>query len=190
MTDSVDLVELGRAIAGASAIAGAVKAVERDGKTAMLDAIGALGVKTFSADVTDGADVALGAVTYRKASSGYSVVVEDEQALLAWAKKNWPEALAEVVDPAWLARVVAYAKKTGTTGCADTGGDVLPGVTVTATSGSPTIAVTLTAEAKQRAAALIAGGLTLALPAAPDPADDAALVEAAALAAVEDEDHR
>jgi hypothetical protein len=185
-----DLVELGRAIAGASAIAGAVKDAEKSGKDSYVAAVTAMGANTFSADVNAHDGTKLAGLVYRKGGERISVEVTDPAALLAWVTRNEPEQLVEVVNPAWLERIVAVAKKTGTTACADTSGAVLPGITVTTGVSDPGIAVTLTADAKARAAELVAGGAFLALTAAPDPADDAALAEAATLAAIEDEDHR
>lgn len=184
---SINMRELARRATFASAVAAAVKGAETAAKRELLAAIQADGVKTYSAEVEDDDGVGYGTVTYRKGSNTTTVQVTDEQALLLWVAKNVPERLVEVVDPEWLSRVLSYARKTGTTACADTGGAVLPGITVTESAGSPTMAVTTSAEAKERAAALV-GDLTLALPTGDG--ISAEMVDAIAAAVTETEDHR
>jgi hypothetical protein len=165
------LPELARQAMVGSTFAGAVKDAETAAKRQIAEQAAAAGMKTLSLTVTGDDGTEYGLVVLNKGRAGGNVAeVTDPEALLAWVKANMPERVkvVESVDPAWLERVLAYAKANGTTGCADTEGAVLPGVTVTEKpAGAPTVSVRPTPAARERAAAVLAGTDLLALPAAP-----------------------
>jgi hypothetical protein len=165
------LPELARQAMVGSTFAGAVKDAEAAAKRGIATAAAEAGMKSLSLTVTgpDGTEYGLVVLNKGRAASNVAEVT-DPEALLEWARRNRPELVKRVesVDPAWLERVLAYAKAHGTTGCADTEGDVVPGITVTERpAGEPTVSVRPTPAARERAAAVLAGTDLLALPVAP-----------------------
>jgi hypothetical protein len=176
MSAPLDLDELGQRAAAYALLAEAYAALARGAKNTYVDTLLGMKIKTYSADVEGANGAKYASIVLRKGSETISVAVTDPAALHEWVDTNLPEQIIEVVNPAWLERVINVAKKTGKTACADTDGDELPGVTVTKRTGDPGIAITLADDAKAAARELVAAG-EVRLPELPAPAADGNVVD-------------
>ena len=104
-------------------LADEVKSATDDGKAGLKEVMDALGIKSLTATLADGTEVA----TVSKGGGVESPKVTGPEKFLAWVQENRPGEVVQVVRESYQETLLAAMKKTGTPVDPETG-EVVPGV--------------------------------------------------------------
>lgn len=149
-----DLQAAARRVAAAKLIGDVLKEEAEQARKSTLELMDQLGVERVR--VTDESGANLGAVTI--AAGRTSVRVVDEQAFVAWVRRNHPSELVQVVRDTFREKVFASAKakaEPGDSTAVGPDGEVVPGLEVV--HGTPYVTARPTAEARERMRDLLRG---------------------------------
>lgn len=149
-----DLQAAARRVAAAKLIGDVLKEEADQARKSTLELMDQLGVERVR--VTDESGANLGAVTI--AAGRVSVRVVDEQAFVAWVRRNHPSELVQVVRDSFREKVFASAKakvEPGDSTAVGPDGEVVPGLEVV--HGTPYVTARPTAEARERMRDLLRG---------------------------------